>query len=325
MINTSLANAPAGSARPPESDLAVDMQGMTKTFRTPDGKLTAVDDVSLSIKTGSIVALLGPNGAGKTTAIDLILGLNTPTSGKLTVLGQQPRQATRSGNVSAVLQSGGLLRDLRVEETVELIASTFADPISVDQALERSGLTALRRRRVAKCSGGEQQRLRFALALLPDPDLLILDEPTTGMDVNARAEFWETMHREADQGRTIIFATHYLQEADNFADRVIMIAGGKVVADGTTEEIRARATGRVVSARIKRDTAKVRDELQMRADVHSARINGGDGDRIVVHTSDSDAVALALLSKYGGYDLEATPGSLDDAFTALTTQKGEAA
>src|SRR5699024_10727649 len=159
-------------------------------------------------------------------------------------------------------------------------------------ALERSGLTALRRRRVAKCSGGEQQRLRFARALLPGADLLILDGPTTRTDVAARPGFWETMHRAADQGRTIIHATHYLQGADNFADRVIMIAGGKVVADGTTEEIRARATGRVVSARIKHDTAKVKNKLQMRADVHSARINGGDGDRIVVHTSDSDAVAL---------------------------------
>lgn len=325
MTNLTRTDPPPAGPQPPGATLAVDMQGVLKTFSTPEGKIAAVNDVSLSVKTGSIVALLGPNGAGKTTAIDLILGLNTPTSGKLTVLGQQPRQATRSGNVSAVLQSGGLLRDLRVEETVELIASTFPNPISVDEALERAGLIALRRRKVAKCSGGEQQRLRFALALLSDPDLLILDEPTTGMDVNARAEFWETMHREADQGRTIIFATHYLQEADNFADRVIMIAGGKVVADGTTEEIRARATGRLVSARIKQGIEKVRDELQARADVHSVQVNGGDGDRIVVHTSDSDAVALALLSEFGGYDLEATAGSLDDAFTALTTQKGEVA
>lgn len=304
-----------------ETKTAIELRDVRKVFRTRSGEMTAVKDVTLSIDAGSVVALLGPNGAGKTTTIDMVLGLTSPTAGTITVLGKSPRAATVSGKVSAVLQSGGLLRDLTVGETVELIASTFPDAIPVAQVLQRAGLTSLKNRKVAKCSGGEQQRLRFALALLPDPQLLILDEPTTGMDVTARAEFWETMHAEADQGRTIIFATHYLQEADNFADRVVMIAGGQVVADGSTSEIRAKATGRIVSAGITGDIAKVRSELEARDDVHNVRI---EGERIVIHTADSDAVALELLTKYGARDLEAAPGSLDDAFTALT-RKGDAA
>src|SRR5690625_77786 len=308
-----------------ETKTAIELRDVRKVFRTRSGEMTAVKNVTLSIDAGSVVALLGPNGAGKTTTIDMILGLTSPTAGDITVLGKSPRAATVSGKVSAVLQSGGLLRDLTVGETVELIASTFPDAIPVAEALQRAGLTSLKNRKVAKCSGGEQQRLRFALALLPDPQLLILDEPTTGMDVTARAEFWETMHAEADQGRTIIFATHYLQEADNFADRVVMIAGGQVVADGSTSEIRAKATGRIVSARmahdVTRDIEKVRLELEARDDVHNVRI---EGERIVIHTADSDAVALELLTKYGARDLEAAPGSLDDAFTALT-RKGDAA
>src|SRR5690625_4597750 len=221
-----------------ETKTAIELRDVRKVFRTRSGEMTAVKNVTLSIDAGSVVALLGPNGAGKTTTIDMILGLTSPTAGDITVLGKAPRAATVSGKVSAVLQSGGLLRDLTVGETVELIASTCPDAIPVAEALRRAGLTELKNRKVAKCSGGEQQRLRFALALLPDPQLLILDEPTTGMDVTALAQVWETMHAEADQGRTIIFATHYLQEADNFADRVVMIAGGQVVADGRSEERR---------------------------------------------------------------------------------------
>lgn len=300
---------------------AIELRDVYKTFRTRGGQVMAVDGITLEIETGSVVALLGPNGAGKTTTIDMILGLTTPSSGSISVLGTKPRAATVSGRVSAVLQSGGLLRDLTVGETVQLIASTFPDPIPVSEALSRAGITSIKDRKVAKCSGGEQQRLRFALAILSDPQLLILDEPTTGMDVTARADFWHTMHAEASEGRTIIFATHYLQEADNFADRVVMIAGGQVVADGTTSEIRDRATGRVVSARLERDIEKVAQTLEARDDVHNLRI---EGERLVIHTSDSDAIALDLLATYGARDLEAAPGSLDDAFTALTG-KGESA
>lgn len=298
---------------------AVHLEGVTKQFRTRGGPVTAVDDITLDIPSGKVIAFLGPNGAGKTTLLDMVLGLTTPSAGRIDVLGQSPREAVRSGKISAVLQSGGLLRDLKVGETVELIASTFPDPIPVPEALSRAGISDLAGRRVSKCSGGEQQRLRFALALLPDPDLLILDEPTTGMDVTARQEFWETMHTEAQRGRTIVFATHYLEEADSFAERIIMISGGQIVANGTTREIRTHVSGRIVSAEIPAgpggDVHSVLTVLEPRSDVHSARV---EGDRIVVHTADSDALALALLTEHGGRDLEVTPGSLDEAFTALT-------
>ena len=161
---------------------------------------------------------------------------------------RRPREAVVSGAVSAVLQTGGLLRDLTVRETVPMIASTYASHTPVDEVIDRAGLRTLADRRVSKCSGGEQQRLRFALALLPDPRLLVLDEPTAGMDVTARRDFWDTMHADASAGRTVVFATHYLEEADAFADRIVLVAGGRIVADGTTAEIRSQASGRTVSA-----------------------------------------------------------------------------
>lgn len=307
---------------------AILLENVTKVFRSQGRPLAAVDDVSLEIPRGTVVAFLGPNGAGKTTTLDMVLGLTAPTQGRIEVLGQNARDAVRSGKISAVLQSGGLLRDLTVGETVELIASTFDDAISTEEALTRAGISGLAKRRVSKCSGGEQQRLRFALALLPDPDLLILDEPTTGMDVTARHEFWDTMHAEARRGRTIIFATHYLEEADSFAERIVMISGGKIVADGTTREIRSHVAGRIVSARISGDggtsqvppLAQAAAALEARNDVHTVHT---EGDRLVVHAGDSDAVALALLTQYGGEDLEVTSGSLDEAFTALTRHDTE--
>ncbi|WP_156250328.1 ABC transporter ATP-binding protein [Pseudactinotalea terrae] len=297
---------------------AVDLVGVTKTFRPPGADpVEAVRDIDLSIGRGEIVAFLGPNGAGKTTTLDMVLGLTDPTSGTVSVYGRAPRAAVLGGLVSAVLQTGGLLHDLSVRETVAVIASTYRDPQPVDEVLERAGLSALARRRVSKCSGGEQQRLRFALALLPNPDLLILDEPTAGMDVGARHEFWATMRAEVSAGRTVIFATHYLEEADTFAERIVMIARGAVVADGATQEIRARATGRTVTATLPPDRldGAVR---QLRATDSVTDVDTA-GDRVVVRAGDSDAVALLLLSELGGTGLEITTGSLDDAFLALTS------
>src|SRR5690606_24956489 len=213
---------------------AIALRRAVKEFRTGGSTFRAVDGVDLSIPRGEIVALLGPNGAGKTTTLDMVLGLTNPSAGEVTVFGEAPRRAVRAGRVSAVLQTGGLLRDLSVRETVTLVASTFRDPLPVDAVMDRANIASIARRKVSKCSGGEQQRLRFALALLPDPSLLVLDEPTAGMDVTARAEFWETMREDARAGRTVVFATHYLEEADAFAQRIVMMASGRVVADGTT-------------------------------------------------------------------------------------------
>lgn len=302
---------------PPSPSPAVQLAGVTKQFRTADGPVVAVNDIDLEVPRGQIMAFLGPNGAGKTTALDMVLGLTEPTSGTVQVNGQPPRQAVRAGRVSAVLQSGGLLRDLSVVETVRMIASTFDHPMPVDDVLAKAGITKIAGRKVSKCSGGEQQRLRFALALLPDPDLLILDEPTAGMDVTARREFWDTMRSDADSGRTVIFATHYLEEADAFAQRILMMAAGQIVADGTTTEIRARASGRTVSAHLdEAGTEAAIAQLRGTPGVHSVAVESG---RVEVHASDSDAVALTLLTELGGTELEVTSGSLDQAFVALTS------
>ncbi|MGH3457994.1 ABC transporter ATP-binding protein [Aeromicrobium sp.] len=298
---------------------ALELNGLAKTFRTRgDGVVRAVERVDLTVQPGEVVALLGPNGAGKTTTLDMVLGLTSPTSGDASVFGRPPREAVMAGRISAVLQSGGLLRDLSVRETVQMVASVFEHPQPIDEVLARAGLTRLAARKVAKCSGGEQQRLRFALALLPDPDLLVLDEPTAGMDVAARREFWATMQADAAAGRTVVFATHYLEEADTFADRIVLMARGHVVADGSTAEIRARASGRTVSSDVPEHEAdKFVERLRRRPDVTEVSMRG---NRVVVASTDSDAVARALLVELGGRNVEIVTASLESAFLAITDE-----
>lgn len=301
----------------PDGAPAVELTDLVKAFKGADGqKFRAVDGLSMRIPHGQIVAFLGPNGAGKTTTLDMLLGLTTPDSGTANVLGVPARRAVLDGHVSAVLQSGGLLADLKVRETVQLIASMLKDPSPVDEVIERAGLTRLAARRVSKCSGGEQQRLRFALALLPDPEVLVLDEPTAGMDVSARHEFWATMRAEADRGRTVVFATHYLQEADQFAERIVLVAEGKVIADGSTSEIRSMSSGRTVSVDVpERGEADWVDAVRRIDGVQSIERTGG---RVVIRAADTDALALALLRDLGAHNLEIASADLDSAFLNLT-------
>lgn len=230
---------------------AIRAAGLRKTFHRSlggsDSTVVAVDRVDLTVHPGEIVAFLGPNGAGKTTTVDMLLGLTTPTAGSVELYGAAPGAAVAAGRVGAVLQTGGLLMDFTVRETVRAIAALHGRPDRVDDVLERTGLTRIAGRRVQACSGGEQQRLKFALALVPDPDLVVLDEPTTGMDVAARRLFWDTMRADAADGRTIVFATHYLAEADAFAERTVLMAQGKIVADGRTADVRAAFGGRTVT------------------------------------------------------------------------------
>ena len=296
---------PGGGAQP----LVIELQGLHKSF----GSVEAVKGIDLSITAGEVVAFLGPNGAGKTTTIDIILGLSHPTSGTAEVFGLSPRQAITRGLVSAVLQTGGLLKDFTVRETAEYTASLFVQPRPVDEALDRAGITAIGDRRVGKCSGGEQQRLRFAMALLSDPELLILDEPTTGMDVEGRRGFWTAIRQDTARGRTVLFATHYLEEADAYADRIILLRHGQIVADGTSSEVKAMAAGRTVRA-----TLADADPVALSA------IPGADnvevrGDTVLIHSSDSDAVARYLLTNTPARDLEINTRGLEDAFIALTS------
>ena len=304
ITSASAASGPDATGQP----RAVDLAGVQKNF----GSVQAVRGVDLAIGSGEIVALLGPNGAGKTSTIDMILGLSQPGTGSVSVYGLRPRQAIVRGLVSAVLQTGGLLRDFTVAETVRYTASLFAQSEPADEVLQRAGIAEIANRLVGKCSGGEQQRLRFALALLPDPELLVLDEPTTGMDVEGRRSFWASIREDAARGRTVLFATHYLEEADAYADRIVLLRHGLIVADGTAAEIKAKSSGRIV-----RVTLDDPSEAELRG------IAGADsvemrGDSVIIHASDSDAVARYLLNRTGARDLEITTPGIEDAFIALT-------
>ncbi|MDN5892620.1 MAG: ABC transporter ATP-binding protein [Nocardioides sp.] len=293
---------------------AVALRGVTRKF----GDVEAVRGIDLMLRPGEIVAFLGPNGAGKTTTIDMILGLAVPTTGSVEVFGLTPRQAIARGLVSAVMQTGGLLKDLSVRETVEYTASLFADTQPVGVVLEQAGITGIARRKVAKCSGGEQQRLRFAMALLSDPALLLLDEPTTGMDVEGRRSFWSSIRKDSQGGRTVLFATHYLEEADQYADRIVLVSQGRVVADGTAAEVRALASGRTIQATLPDARSDGRlDEIGRLAGVESVEVRG---DHLRIRAADSDAVARHLLRHTDARDLEITAQGLEEAFLDLTGQ-----
>ncbi|SJN38771.1 ABC transporter ATP-binding protein [Mycetocola reblochoni] len=281
-------------------------------------RVDAVRSIDLRIGRGEIVALLGPNGAGKTTTIDILLGLSAPSSGTVEVLGAPPREAVQAGRLAAVLQTGGLLGDLRVGETLRLFAELHGVGERVPAALERAELSRLVTRRVGLCSGGEQQRLKVAIALISDPEVLVLDEPTAGMDVAARHAFWRTMRLEAERGLTIVFATHYLEEAESFAERIALMSSGRVVADDDTAALRARLTGRTVSATVP-DAGRDGVVAALTADGRT-QLTGLDGGRVHLRSTDSDAVALALLTRHGARDLEITAPSLDDIFLALTSE-----
>jgi ABC-2 type transport system ATP-binding protein len=287
---------------------AVRVTGLTKRY----GEVTAVNGLDLTIAPGEVVALLGPNGAGKSTTIDMMLGLTKPDSGTVSVYGASPAAAIRDGRVGAQLQTGGLLPDVTVGEIVGLSAALHKRHRPVAGVLETAGLTDLAKRRVAGLSGGQQQRVRFAMALVADPDLIVLDEPTTGLDVEARRAFWAAMREETEQGRTVLFATHYLEEADDYADRIVLMRAGAVVADGTSAQIKSVVSGRTIRA-----TLPDADMTSLAAlpGVDTVEIRG---DMILLACSDSDATLRALLTSTPAYDIEVTARNLEDAFLALT-------
>ncbi|GAB3101585.1 ABC transporter ATP-binding protein [Isoptericola nanjingensis] len=293
---------------------ALSLRGLRKEFPSPSGPVRAVDGIDLEIAPGEVVAFLGPNGAGKTSTIDMVLGLSAPTSGTVQVFGADPADAIAAGRVAAVMQTGGLLRDITVGETVALTAALFGRTGSPLPYLERADLAD---RMVGKCSGGQQQRLRFAMALVSEPDLLLLDEPTTGMDVEGRREFWAAIRADAAAGRTVVFATHYLEEADTYADRVVLVSQGRVVADGSTAEVRSLASGRTVSARIDDEGERAAVAARLRA-MPAVDAIDHRGARLVVRTPDSDVVARFLLTQTPARDLEVASENLEDAFVALT-------
>ncbi|NUW35791.1 ABC transporter ATP-binding protein [Nonomuraea sp. SMC257] len=290
---------------------AVALSGLRKSY----GDRTAVAGIDLLITPGEVVALLGPNGAGKSTTVDMLLGLTPPDSGAITLFGEDPHRAVAGGVVGAMLQEVTLLEDATVREILTMIASMHRAPMPVAQALRLAGIGDLAERRAARLSGGQTQRVRLAMALVPDPGLLVLDEPTAAMDVTARREFWHAMGEFAATGRTVLFTTHYLEEAEAHADRVVLMRDGTIVADGPVSAVMARVGGRTVTALV--PGARPAELLALPGVVDAEP--AGDGHRVVLRCSDSDGALRALLARHpGAGDVEIRSASLEEAFVLLT-------
>lgn len=286
---------------------AIELASLTKRY----GDVTAVDDLTLDIPMGQIVALLGPNGAGKSTTTEMVLGLTKPTSGRVAVAGHDPVTAVRRGITGAMLQNGTLLWDVNVGRLLRMMHGLYRDPVPLNEVIERADIGGVLRTSTNKLSGGEAQRVRFALAIMADPRVLLLDEPTVGMDVDARRHFWATMREGTRAGQTIVFATHYLDEADEFAERIVVINNGLLVADGTGSDIKRIVGGRRISF-VGPDT----DWTTLPAVVGVGR----DGDRTVLTSTAADQTLRALFTGRHAEEvsdvLVAAP-TLEEAFLAL--------
>jgi ABC-2 type transport system ATP-binding protein len=293
----------------------VQLETLTKSF----GSVQAVRGIDVAINRGETVALLGPNGAGKSTTIDMVLGLLEPDAGTATIFGQSPRDAIAAGAIGAMLQTGAVIRDVTVRELITMMAALYPNSLPVDDVIDLVGLREIAERRTERLSGGQTQRVRFAIALVCDPELLVLDEPTVAMDVEGRRAFWTTMREFASRGKTVVFATHYLEEADDYADRAVLMAAGRVVADGPTTEIKARVGARVIRATLPGVTA---DELGALPGVTTAERRG---DAAVLRCADSDTAIRALLAAYpDARDIEIVGAGLEEAFLELTAANGGA-
>jgi ABC-2 type transport system ATP-binding protein len=294
---------------------AVAARGLYKTYVTAGAPVHAVAGLDLEVTAGETVALLGPNGAGKSTTLDMVLGLCVPDAGEVRLSGVSPAEAVRTGRIAAMLQTGGLLRDLSVHELVELVGSFYPAPRPIDDVLAAAGLEEIADRRTQRLSGGQAQRVRFAMALVTGAKLLVLDEPTVGLDVEARRDFWRVIRAAAAGGTTIIFATHYLDEADANADRIVLLARGKVVADGPATEIKARIGRRSINATLP-DVEPA--ELLALPGVSTAERHG---DAVRLGCTDSDAALRALLARHAAArDIDVTGAGLEQAFLELTKE-----
>ncbi|MFE1766220.1 ABC transporter ATP-binding protein [Streptomyces angustmyceticus] len=308
---TTTATTTATPAQGAERAPVVSFRQVSKSY----GAVRAVADLDLELYPGETVALLGPNGAGKSSTLDLLLGLRGADSGSVTLFGTTPQRAIEQGRVGAMLQSGGLMEGVKVRELVRLARDLHPRGYPLDQIMATAGITDIADRMVDKLSGGQEQRVRFALATAGAGDLIVLDEPTTGMDVSARQTFWGAMRRQAQEGRTVLFATHYLEEADEIADRVIVLHRGRVLADGTAAEIKARAGARRVAFEL--DGPIDREALTALPSLTSLEVSGRTV-RIQSHDADATVHALYGLGLYP-HHLEVSGLGLEQAFIALTT------
>jgi len=283
------------------------------------GSLRAVDRLSLDLRAGQTVALLGPNGAGKSTSLDMLLALRKPTSGRIRMFGSDPYHAVKTGRVGAMLQSGGLMPEVTVRELVQLVTGLQPRPVPVPTTLRRAGIESIADQRVDRLSGGQTQRVRFALAIVGDCDLIVLDEPTTAMDVETRRRFWGSMKEEVAEGKTLLFATHYLEEADQAADRILVINRGRLLADGTPAEIKERAGAKRISFRLENADEPFLLGLPGLVSLDMR------GDVVQIQSSDSDATLYALLDAgYRPREVEIGSLGLEQAFLAITAEDDRA-
>lgn len=297
----------------------IELNHVSKVFK--DKK--AVDDISFRIAKGSIVAILGPNGAGKTTALSMILGLLEPTEGEIRVFGKPPKDPFVRNNIGAMLQEVSLMDRLKVREVLELMRSYYHNPMDIDALIAMTGLQGKDLNRYTeKLSGGQKRSLGFALAMAGNPDLLFFDEPTVGLDIGARRRFWNQIKAFAQQGKTILFTTHYLQEADDAADRIILFHQGTLVADGTPEEIKSVIVKRTVSFIPLEDGPEFRSRLKAIPPLSDFAEQDG---RIIIRTDNTDLVLEYIFAeRLKVRDIAIEQGRLDEAFEQLTSIQEEA-
>src|SRR5918996_6221124 len=295
-------------------EAVVEFDDITRRYKD----VTALDGLTYRIRRGETVALLGPNGAGKTTAAEVILGLQRPDRGAVRVYGGAPAEAISGGRVGAMLQDADLPQGVTPAELIELIRGLYPNPLSLEDVLQLSDLEGVAGRKVERLSGGQRQRVRLALALAGDPELLVLDEPTAALDVAARRGFWDRVRASAGLGRTVLFATHRLEEADQVADRVLVLVDGRLVADGTPNQMKAAAVGRsVVSFIADGLSAEVVGRLPAVESVEAG------GKRVTLHTTDPDLTVRALLQQAPHIeDLQISSAGLEQAFLSLTSEGG---
>jgi ABC-2 type transport system ATP-binding protein len=289
------------------------LEGVSKNY----GEVRALRNVNFAVRAGEVVALLGPNGAGKTTAVKLLLGLIQPNSGKTRVFGGDPTNPQNRMRTGAMLQVGKVPETLRVREHIDLFSSYYSNPLPLEEVLAAAGLEKLRDRKFGDLSGGQRQRTLFALAICGNPDLLFLDEPTVGLDVEARRALWEEIRCLVERGKTVLLTTHYLEEADALADRIAVINQGEIIAEGTPAEIKSQTNGK----RIRCITALSLAALLQIPGVSSAT---QDREAVEIHAVEAEPVLRILLARDASLSgIEITSAGLEEAFLALTQDKGQ--
>ncbi|HEY4127633.1 MAG TPA: ABC transporter ATP-binding protein [Gammaproteobacteria bacterium] len=278
------------------------------------GAVQALDGLDLEVCRGEVLAVLGPNGAGKTTSVSLLLGLTHPDSGKVTLFDQDPSARAVRERCGTMLQVSRLPETITVREHIQLFSSYYPKPLPVEETLALTGLSAMADRRYGKLSGGQQQRLKFALSLCGDPEVMFLDEPTVALDVEARREFWDAIRSRVARGTTVLLTTHYLEEADALADRVIVVDKGHVVAAGSPAEIKSRTAGR----RVRCVTHLSLEQVSRLPGVKDVSRHGA---ALEILATQAEPVVLALLSQDPALsDLEVSGAGLEQAFLALTRE-----